>query len=421
LSVEIQNLNESERKINIEMPQEETQKYFEELLKKEAKKLTIPGFRKGKAPLSLVKKMYGEALFFDNLDKIAQNRFWDEMYAQGIDVFGVPKLTDLDLKDDKSLKFEIQFEVLPKIEINDLESIEVEKEEYEISEKFYDDLIDYIRFELRKEEPIEKVESMDCLVELEVSKTKDSNEEEKPTIYSVYLKSPKINQEFVNLLLNKNLNDEFESSIPVFKEESDEIKNIEGEKPNFKYKIKSIKRVTLPELNDELAKTYTNGKFETLEELKKEFAERELDYLNSQAKIDFREAIKNAFVTKYNFQPPSSLVENVTNYSIEQVKKKFNLKEPSNDIVQAVRERALNEARWQLIAIALKDKYNLRLSEEEINEIAQSLSEKFNIPMEEVIRFLYSRNSDLLKEMEEQKLFDFISEKIKIKLKKITI
>jgi FKBP-type peptidyl-prolyl cis-trans isomerase (trigger factor) len=74
-----------------------------------------------------------------------------------------------------------------------------------------------------------------------------------------------------------------------------------------------------------------------------------------------------------------------------------------------------------LIAIALKDKYNLRLSEEEINEIAQSLSEKFNIPMEEVIRFLYSRNSDLLKEMEEQKLFDFISEKIKIKPKKITI
>jgi len=174
-------------------------------------------------------------------------------------------------------------------------------------------------------------------------------------------------------------------------------------------------------VNDELAKTYSNGKFETLEELKKEFAERELDYLNSQAKIDFKEAIKNAFVTKYDFQPPPTLVENMIKYYIEQLKKNSNIKELNDNLLQAVRERAFNEARWHLIANALKDKYNLRLFEEEINEKAQSLSEKYNIPKEEVIKFLYSRHSALLEEMEEQKLFDFISEKIKIKPKKITI
>jgi len=121
LNSQIQNLNDSERKISIEMPKEETEKYFEEILKEESKKLTIPGFRKGKAPLSLVRKMYGEALFYDNLHKIANNRFWDEIDTLGIEIIGVPKITNLDLTDDKELKFDIEFEVLPEIDLSNLD------------------------------------------------------------------------------------------------------------------------------------------------------------------------------------------------------------------------------------------------------------------------------------------------------------
>jgi len=107
--------------------------------------LTIPGFRKGKAPLSLVRKMYGEALFYDNLHKIANNRFWDEIDTLGIEIIGVPKITNLDLTDDKELKFDIEFEVLPEIDLSDLDQkladVTIEKKEYELTDSFFDKVL----------------------------------------------------------------------------------------------------------------------------------------------------------------------------------------------------------------------------------------------------------------------------------------
>lgn len=423
MNTEIQHLNESERKINIEMPQEETQKYFEEILKKEAKKLTVPGFRKGKAPLSLIKKMYGDALFYESLDKIAQNKFWDEMDIQGIEVVGVPVLTDLDLKEDGGLKFEIKFEVLPKIEIDNLEEIEVEKEEFEISEKFVEDYIEYIRFKLRKEELADEVESMEYLVGLEIVNQSEKSETS-PTpenkILPIYLKHPDLNQEFVNLLIGKKLNDEFETSIPLTNSAEEQEKNSEEKKINH-YKIVEIKKVILPEINDELAKNYTGGKIETLDELKKAIVEEELAYQNQEAKSTLRNSIKNAFIQKFNFTPPPSLVEKQRTEMEKEIKAKYKGSSITDEAQKFIKEVAERDVKWFLIREAIIDKYNLKLTNEEIDSYAQEIAEKYNQDKNAVLRYLQSNKSNLLFEKETDKFYDFILSKVKIQTKKVVI
>lgn len=417
MSTEIQQLNESERKISIEMPQEETQKYFEEILKKEAKKIQIPGFRKGKAPLSLVKKMYGEALFYDNLDKIAENKFWDEIDSQGIEVLGIPKLTDLDLTKDGGIKFEIQFEVTPKIEIENFEDIEVEKAEFEISDKFIENYIEYIRFQLRNEEPAEKIDSMDYIVLLE--KLDDSkNAESQPKQFSIYLKNPDVNQEFINLLIGKNLNEELETSIPLLNKEDEKSAT---EKEVIRYKILEIKKVILPEINDELAKKYSEGKIETLEDLKKRLIEEELAYQNEEEKLNLRKAIRNAFIEKYNFTPPPSLILRHQNQIEEELKTKYKTKVIPDYLQKDIKEIAEMDVKWYLITKSIMDKYNLHLTSEEVENYAQELADKYNQDKDSILKYLYSNKSTLLSEKETDKLFDFLLSKIKIKTKKVTI
>ncbi len=419
LNTEIQHINESERKINIEMPQEETQKYFEEVLKKEAKKLTIPGFRKGKAPLSLVKKMYGDALFYDNLDKIAQNKFWDEMDIQGIEVLGVPKLTDLDLKEDGGLKFEIQFEVYPEIKIDNLEEIEVEKVEYEASEKFVENMVEFVRFELRTEEPADKIDSMEYIVTLEKTDI-DVNESKTPEKIPVYLKNSSVNPEFVNLLMNKNLNDEFETSIPLaIKKE--ETENDENQTSTSRYRIVEIKKITLPEANDELAVNYSKGKISTLEELKKALVDAELSYYEKQETDQLRNAIRDAMIKKFSFTPPPTLVERYASLMEKELKKKYKINELPMNILSEVKRISEDNVKWDFIRNELKKKFNLSLTEEEIDAYAQKISEKNNLEKEKVLNYLYSDKSGLLNELEEDKLFDFILSKIKVIPKKVTI
>lgn len=423
MNTEIQHLNESERKINIEMPQEETQKYFEEILKKEAKKLTVPGFRKGKAPLSLVKKMYGDALFYESLDKIAQNKFWDEMDTQGIEVIGVPVLTDLDLKEDGGLKFEIKFEVLPKIEIDNLEEVEVEKEEFEISEKFVEDYIEYIRFKLRKDEPAEEVESMEYIVELEKldkpEKSETSQTQEADRI-PIYLKHPDVNQEFVNLLIGKKLNEEFETSIPFTQKIEETEQTSEKDKLN-RYKIVKIKKVILPEINDELAKNYSEGKIETLEELKKAIVEEELAYQNQEAEFSLKTSIRNALIQKFNFTPPPSIVEKQRAEIEKEIKAKYKDPKFTDEAKRFIKEMAERDVKWFLIREAIVNKYNLRLTNEEIDSYAQELAEKYNQDKNAVLRYLQSNKSNLLFEKETDKFYDFILSKVKIKTKKVVI
>lgn len=402
------------------MPHEETQRYFDEILKKEAKKLAIPGFRKGKAPLSLIRKMYGDAIFYDNLDKIAQNRFWDEMDTQGIEVIGIPKLTDLDLKEDGSLKFEIQFEVFPNIEIDNIEVIEVEKEEFEISEKFAEDMIEYVRFELRTEETADKIDSMEFIVTFEKTDV-DGREPKNPEKIPVYLKNPSINQEFVNLLLNKGLNDEFETSIPLLIKKDEREEKEEQTSQNSRYRITEIKKVILPEVNDELAVKYSNGKISTLEDLKKTLIETELSYYKNQEVLNIRKTIREEFIKKFQFVPPPSLVEKQALAIEEDLKKKYKVNNLTSEIQSQVRELASKDIQWYIIVNKLKEKFGLHLTEDEIDAYAQSLSEKNNLEKEKVIKYLYSDKSSLLNELEMDKFYNFILSKIRIIPKKVTI
>ncbi|MFN4110731.1 MAG: trigger factor [Ignavibacteria bacterium] len=417
---EIQYLNESQRKINITMSQEETQKYFEEVLKEETKKLAIPGFRKGKAPLSLIKKMYGDSLFYNNLHKIALKKFWDEMDLQGIDVLGIPKISGLHLIEDGALKFEIQFEVYPNIKIDNLEEIEVEKVEYELSEKFREELIEYVRFEFRTEEPADKIDSMEYIVTLE--KTNIIDEKSKtPEKIPVYLKNSSVNPEFVNLLMNKNLNDEFETSIPlVIKKE--ETNNQENQTPlTSRYKIVEIKKITLPEANDELAVKYSKGKISTLEELKKALVEAVLSYYKKQETDLLRNSIKYAMIKKFNFTPPSSLVKSYFYSRENNLKKKYKINELPKDVLSEVKRISEEDLKWDFIFYELQEKFGLFLTVEEIDEYAQKIAEENNLEKEKVLDYLHSDKSNLLDDLEANKFFDFLLSKIKVIPKKVTI
>lgn len=417
MSVERTKLNDAEEKLSFDLSSEEIENYFNEILKQESKKITIQGFRKGKASLDLVRKMYGKAIFYENLDKIAQNRFWDEIDLLGINVLGTPKLTVLDLKKDGGLKFDIQFEVIPDLQFDSLDSIEVEKKEFELSDEYVNHLLESVQFQLRKEEDAEEITSKDFLVTIEAKPVNEENQ--KTNVYHLALPFDYYNPDFVNLLMNKKNNDEFETDIPLLKQTENE-QNPQNQ--TIKYKIVGLKKIQLPALDDELAKIYSDGKFNTLEELKKHLIDKEIEEIKKSDYTNFKKNLKNRILDAYSFTPPPSIVDSFKKDFEEYLRKKVpnaNLDEEGNK--ELIESEALKEAKWYVIQSNLISKFNLQLTDKEIDSYASELAQKYNANKVSVIAYLKSERSSLLAELQLDKIYKFLEEKVKIKTEKVVL
>jgi len=422
LNSQIQILNESERKISFEMPKEETEKYFEEILKEESKKLTIPGFRKGKAPLSLVRKMYGEALFYENLEKIANNRFWDEIDTLGIEIIGVPKLTSLDITDDMGLKFDIEFEVIPEIDFSKLDKIlakaTLEKNEYELSDNYINEILTEIQFQNRTEEKIDVVNSNDVIVEAKrIEETENSKHQAKDFLF--YLNHNYINPNFRDLFLNKKVGDKINTNLePILVEKkSKKEKNV-----SYQYEIKKIYKVILPELTDELIKKISKGEIETLDAFKQYLIQEELKYYQSKEEKSLKEKIKELLVDNFELTPPPSMLEQTVNDFTKEMK----TKEPYNklkddELSELVKPIAEDIVIWFIIKKSLIKYFNLNLTEEELNEYTKKLADKYKLPIEKIKNYLKKRGENLLEELLEDKIYNFLKPKIKIKTQKVVL
>jgi trigger factor len=404
------------------MPKEETEKYFEEILKEESKKLTIPGFRKGKAPLSLVRKMYGEALFYENLEKIANNRFWDEIDTLGIEIIGVPKLTSLDITDDMGLKFDIEFEVIPEIDFSKLDKIlakaTLEKNEYELSDNYINEILTEIQFQNRTEEKIDVVNSNDVIVEAKrIEETENSKHQAKDFLF--YLNHKYINPNFRDLFLNKKVGDKINTNLePILVEKkSKKEKNV-----SYQYEIKKIYKVILPELTDELIKKISKGEIETLDAFKQYLIQEELKYYQSKEEKSLKEKIKELLVDNFELTPPPSMLEQTVNDFTKEMK----TKEPYNklkddELSELVKPIAEDIVIWFIIKKSLIKYFNLNLTEEELNEYTKKLADKYKLPIEKIKNYLKKRGENLLEELLEDKIYNFLKPKIKIKTQKVVL
>lgn len=422
MNSQIQNLNDSERKISIEMHKEETDKYFEEILKEESKKITIPGFRKGKAPLSLVLKMYGEALFYENLGKIAQNRFWDEIDTLGIEIVGIPKITSIDITEEQGLKFDIEFEVLPEIDFSDLDQkladVTLEKKEYEFSDTYINQILKEIQFQNRTEEQVEVVDSNEIIIEVQ-RKEKSENTTQQPQTFAVYLNYEKINPQFRELFFNKKVGDKVETDLdPILDEKIDD----KEKKIVYEYEIQKILKVNLPELNDEFVKKISKGQFETVDTFKKNLIQEELKYYETEEEKSFKRKLEDYLIEKFKVTPPPSMVEKSTTNFVKELKRQETYKNLSDDqLSEIVKPIAEKNVIWFIIKKSLLKQFNLDLTDEEVNEYAQKLSEKYQLPFDQINNYLRTRGANLLEELLEEKIYNFIKPKIKITTQKVIL
>lgn len=262
----VNDISQSEKEVQITLSYEEIKSEIDSEVKKQVSKIQLPGFRKGKAPKHILKQRYGDALEFEASEKVANSKFWQIAKEKELRPIGQPVMTDLDFYPEKDFKFKVKYEVVPKIKVKDYTAQIIEVPDFTVKTDEVEKEIEHILHSNSTNEEADIVgDDENFLIDVELTRlSEDGNpfENSKPEKMQVDLSSENVHPDIKKNAKNKKVGDKFKFH---FHDEKT-IQNKEGNDQNviehFDYEvlINNIKKIILPQLNEELIKKITKDK-----------------------------------------------------------------------------------------------------------------------------------------------------------------
>jgi trigger factor len=419
----VNEISSSEREVEISLTYDEIKEEIDTEVKKQAGKIQVPGFRKGKVPKHILKQRFGNALEYEASEKVANSRFWQLAKEKELKPIGQPVMTDLDFNPEKDFKFKVKFEIVPEINVKDYTNQVIEIPDYKVTPEEIEKEIEHILRSNSTNEDVEIVgEDDNYLIDVELTRL---NEDGSPT-EGIKPEKMQIDLSVENVHVDIKANAKGKKPGEKFKfhfHDERTIKNKDGidekiiEHFDYEVLINGIKKIILPELNELLIKKVTKDRVSTEEELRKEI-ERDINHYYEHRMDNYTRNMLIGLIIKNNdFTPPATLVENILDEMVkseeERLRKQGMKKVDSKQLREYLKPAAVNEVKWFQLKSEIQKKENLTVTDEELNELANKDSEKTGLPVDKLIN--YYKSSNQVERMLDKKLFDFLKEKNEIK------
>jgi trigger factor len=422
LEFKINDVNTSEKELEATFTFDEIKKDLETEVQKQTKKLQIPGFRKGKVPPTLLKKMFGDTFDQEASEKVASKKFWEVADENHLHPIGKPTITDIKFVPNESLFFKIVYEVLPQIEAKDYKGIDIEVPDLVVKDEDVQHEIKHILKANETFEPLDIVTDNNCTIEVDIQRVdKDGNpfEGSKQETLQIDLANERVAKEIVDNSKGKKVGETF---LFTFNDEHT-IKNKSGEDEkiteiiDYKAVIKGIKKSILPDLDETLIKKVTKDKVSTEIGLKAEIKNDIQKYFDQQIDDILRGKLITQIIKNNEFDPPQSLINNVLEDYVkreeEQYKKQGYKKYDKEEGKKRLAKSAEVEVKWYILKEAIQKQENIAMNDEELNQLAAKDAEQTGIAIDKLLA--YYKSSNYAGKFVENKVFEFLKEKNNIK------
>ena len=373
-------------------------------------KFNVQGFRKGKAPMSIVEKFYGEGVFFeDAVNTLFPDAFEAAVKEHDLDTVARPEIDVEEIGKGKNLVIIADVAVKPEITLGEYKNLTVEKPDSEVTDAEVEKEIEAMREQNARFVTVEdrEVKEKDMLL-IDFNGKVDGVEFEggQAENYSIIVGSNTFIPGFEEQLVGMKLNEEKDLSVKFPEEYHSE--NLAGKDAVFTVKVNEIKEKELPELDDEFAKDVSE--FDTLEDLKAdvkaklqktkdEYADRELEnklvkMAAENATVEIPEAMIDSQVEnmvydfEYQLKYQGLDLENYlkfTNMSIEGLKEQMR---------PDAKSRVLNS----LVIEAISKSENIESTEEDLEQELAKMAESYKMEVDKLKSTLRPSDMDYIKD-----------------------
>jgi trigger factor len=295
------------RELELEIPAEEVAKAMEKVAKEFARLANVPGFRKGKAPLTLIRKRFADDIKGEVLQSLVPEKLEKAVNEQKLQPVSQPSVEKLDFNEGQPLKFTAVFEVLPQFELGNYKDLTLEMPPMEATETDVNKALEEARERASTFTPVEGRALADGdYAQLKLSGTpSDGSEPLQAESVLCHIGAEETMAPFNENLRGANTGDHktFDAEYPADYPDP----KLAGKTYHYEVDVLGVKAKTLPELNDEFAKDVSDAT--TLEELKTKIRENQQHQLEHQVKDMKREKVLAELVKLHEFPVPQALVD----------------------------------------------------------------------------------------------------------------
>ncbi len=404
------------RELELEIPAEEVSKAMERVAR-------VPGFRPGKAPVSLIRRRFADDIKGEVLQSLVPQRVEKAVAEQKLTPVSQPQVDKLDFNEGQPLKFRAVFEVLPEFELGNYKSLEFEMPALDITDDDVTKTLEEMRERAATFAPVEGRSIQDGdFAQVKLLGTPDGGgdplqadsvlchigAEETMEPFNANLKGANIGE-------HKNFDAEYPADYPDAK--------LAGKKFHYAVEVLGIKTKKLPEVNDDFAKDVSEAA--TLDELKKKVREGLEHQRDHKHKELLHEKVLAEIVKLHDFPVPEALVEHQMDVRLERVVRSLAAQGVDPRAVNvdwvALRrrqeERAKDDVKAELIIDRVASKENIDVSEEEVTHELEHMAEHSGESAEAIRARLTKQGAlDRMKaKLRSDKTLDWLAQNAKIK------
>lgn len=288
------------------------------VFQKESKKITLPGFRKGKAPRAMIEKFYGKEVFYEEAVRaVYPNAVEDAIDASGLEVVDV-KTDEMKIETigDDGLTFKVNVVVKPEVTVSEYKGLSVTKKSADVTDDEIDEELKRVQLRNSRLVAVEDraAEKDDvAVIDFEGFVDGQAFQGGKGESYSLTLGAGQFIPGFEDQVIGYNVNDEFDVSVKF--PEDYQAKELAGKDATFKVVLHEIKKRELPELDDEFAKDVSE--FDTLDAYKANIKETIGKRKADQAEDDVKNQLIDQLIANMTAEVPEEMFEQAVERSME--------------------------------------------------------------------------------------------------------
>ena len=418
---ETKNVATNRQELTITIDGEKFREAIKEAYKKNVKKINVPGFRKGKAPLHIIETYYGAEVFFED----ALNLLYNDVVEEAITESGLKVINDkmdfdmVSISKEDGVEFKVTVTTYPEITLGEYKGLKAEKVIAKVEDSEIDAQINAMADRNARMVAVEdRAAAMGDTVVIDFEGFKDgvAFDGGKAEGHTLELGSGQFIPGFEDQIVGHNIGDEFDIVV-TFPEEYG-AEDLAGKEATFKIKLHEIKLRELPEIDDEFAKDVSE--FDTLDALKADLKTKALERKTKANEEEMENDLVQQIVDGIKGEIPEAMFENRLNQSVEEFAYRLQsqgldlqtyLKYTNasiDDFKASFRPQAEAQVKFRLALEKIVEVENIVADEKDINEQYEKMAKDYGMEVDAVKAAVPAE--EIAKDLAVGKAIDFVKE-----------
>lgn len=425
MAYSIQNVNGCTKKLKFEFEKLDLSDQIKKAVKEKQKTTNLKGFRKGKAPLAMVEKLYGPQIETNALNEFVKEQFFDAIEKENLRMVGYPTFENMDYKSGESVSFDAQVEIFPSFELKDMSGYSFKKEKVEVNDEEVEKMI---KSRLESKAEMKEVEgaALENGHHAVMNFQGEKADGERPANmkgeeFLLEIGSGQFIPGFEEGMIGMKAGEK--KDINVTFPEDYHAEDLKGAKVKFEVELLEIKEKKYPELNDEIAKELGE---ESAEAMKTKIKENLVQQKTRMADQKLQQEILEKIVEDNKFDLPSAMIAQQKDMLRKDVEGNLRQQGFNDQMVQDyfqkweadLTQKAEFQVRSALILENFGKEFNVETTEADIDEKIEETAKMSGLDKEKIKEFYTSNEQtkkNLMYSIKEEKTFKKLIEKLNVK------